>query len=200
MEHNINDLSPYVRILRRWWWLLLACTVVAGASSYIGTRQMARIYQATTTVMVGQTMQMANPSGTDIYISQRDLDKAIGNWERATYLTPGLIPIHAKLATAYERTGANKKAIREYLTLAFNFQRMNDTEKAIQAVQRALRLERDARERAGQRHRRAGLVDDLDAGGLDTERAHPFGARAIGSHAQSVPDQHAPVGDPTVTR
>jgi len=80
---------------------------------------------------------------SDIYISQRDLDKAIGNWERATYLTPGLIPIHAKLATAYERTGANKKAIREYLTLAFNFQRMNDTEKAIQAVQRALRLERD---------------------------------------------------------
>lgn len=79
----------------------------------------------------------------DVYIAQRDLDKAIANWERATYLTPGLIPIHAKLATAYERTGANKKAIREYLTLAFNFQRLNDTEKAIQAVQRALRLERD---------------------------------------------------------
>ena len=79
----------------------------------------------------------------DIYIGQRDLDKAIGNWERATHLTPGLIQIHAKLATAYERTGETKKAIREYLTLAFNFQRVNDTEKAIQAVQRALRLDRD---------------------------------------------------------
>ncbi len=79
----------------------------------------------------------------DIYIAQRDLEKAIGNWERATHLTPGLIQIHAKLATAYERTGEVKKAIREYLTLAFNFQRMEDNERAIQAVQRALRLDRD---------------------------------------------------------
>lgn len=78
----------------------------------------------------------------DIYISQRDLDKAIGNWERATHLTTGLIQIHAKLATAYERVGSNKKAIREYLTLAFNFQRLGDNEKAVQAVQRALRLDR----------------------------------------------------------
>ncbi|MBN2471130.1 MAG: tetratricopeptide repeat protein [Anaerolineae bacterium] len=78
----------------------------------------------------------------DIYISQRDLDKAIGTWERATHLTTGLIQIHAKLATAYERVGSTKKAIREYLTLAFNFQRLGDNEKAIQAVQRALRLDR----------------------------------------------------------
>ncbi len=79
----------------------------------------------------------------DIYIAQRDLVKAIGNWERATQLTTGLIQIHAKLAMAYERTGESKKAIREYLTMAFNFQRINDTDKAIQAVQRALRLDRD---------------------------------------------------------
>ncbi len=79
----------------------------------------------------------------DIYIAQRDLEKAIGNWTRATHLTPGLIQIHAKLAMAFERTGENRKAIREYLTLAFNFQRMGDNEKAIQAVQRALRLDPD---------------------------------------------------------
>ncbi|GAB4569710.1 MAG: hypothetical protein Kow0077_02680 [Anaerolineae bacterium] len=79
----------------------------------------------------------------DIYISQRDLDKAIGNWERATHLTTGLVQIHAKLATAYERIGSTKKAIREYLTLAFNFQRMGDTQKAIQVVERARRLDRD---------------------------------------------------------
>ncbi|MGI6376311.1 MAG: polysaccharide biosynthesis tyrosine autokinase [Anaerolineae bacterium] len=66
-----TDLSPYLRILRKWWWLLLACTLVAGAFSYVGTRQMPRIYQATTTVIVGQTLQMANPSGADIYISQQ---------------------------------------------------------------------------------------------------------------------------------
>jgi tetratricopeptide (TPR) repeat protein len=80
---------------------------------------------------------------SEVYLSQRDLDKAIGNWERATRLTPGLIPIHAKLAQAYERVGAKKKAIREYLTLAFNFQRMGDNDKAIKAAQRALRLEKN---------------------------------------------------------
>ena len=79
----------------------------------------------------------------DVYIGQRDLDKAIGNWERATHLTTGLIQIHAKLATAYERTGETKRAIREYLTLAFNFQRIKDKNKAEQAVQRALRLDPD---------------------------------------------------------
>lgn len=79
---------------------------------------------------------------SDIYLSMRDLDKAIGNWERATQLTPGLVSIHAKLAQAYERIGDKKQAVREYLTLAFNFQRLGETEKAIKAVERALRLDR----------------------------------------------------------
>lgn len=78
---------------------------------------------------------------SEVYLGQRDLDKAIGNWERATRLTPGLIPIHAKLAQAYERIGDKKKAVREYLTLAFNFKRINDVDKAIKATQRALRLD-----------------------------------------------------------
>ena len=80
---------------------------------------------------------------SDVYLAQRDLEKAIGNWERATHLSPGLIPIHAKLAQAYERVGNKKQAIHEYLTLAFNFRRMNDVDRAIKASQRALRLDRN---------------------------------------------------------
>src|SRR5215468_10611050 len=34
----------------------------------------------------------------EIYLGQRDLAKAIHNWEQATRLTPGLVAIHAKLA------------------------------------------------------------------------------------------------------
>src|SRR5215218_5803954 len=49
----------------------------------------------------------------EIYFSQKDLDKTIGNWERATRLTPGLVTIHAKLAQIRERIGDNKSAIRE---------------------------------------------------------------------------------------
>ena len=80
---------------------------------------------------------------SDIYLAQRDLDKAIGNWERATQLTPGLIKVHSRLAQAYERIGDTQKSIREYLTLAFNFQRQGNTRNAIRAVERALRQERD---------------------------------------------------------
>lgn len=78
---------------------------------------------------------------SEIHLSQNDLDKAIMNWERATRLTPGLIPIHAKLAQAYQRVGDKKKAIREYLLLAYNFQRMNDNDRALKAAQRALNIE-----------------------------------------------------------
>jgi len=80
---------------------------------------------------------------SDVYLSLRDLDKAIGNWERATQLTPGLVSIHAKLAQAYERTGDKRKAVRQYLTLAFNFRREGDIDKAVKSVERALRLDRN---------------------------------------------------------
>ena len=77
----------------------------------------------------------------EVYLAQRDLEKAIGNWERATRLTSGLVHIHQRLALAYERTGQKKSAIREYLTLAFNFQRADRTDVAVQAVHRALRID-----------------------------------------------------------
>jgi tetratricopeptide (TPR) repeat protein len=77
----------------------------------------------------------------DIYLAQHDIEKAIGNWERATRLTSGLVQIHQRLAVAYERTGQRKSAIREYLTLAFNFQKANRSDIARQAVERALRID-----------------------------------------------------------
>ncbi len=80
---------------------------------------------------------------SDIYLSQRDLDKAIGNWERATQLTSGLMNVHLRLAQAYDRIGEKNKAIREYLTLAFNFRRKDDIPKAIRAVERALRIDKN---------------------------------------------------------
>lgn len=78
---------------------------------------------------------------SEIYMAQSDLNKAIGNWERATQLTPGLVSIHSRLAQAYERIGDKKRAIREYLTLAYNFRRLNEKQRAISAVERALRLD-----------------------------------------------------------
>ncbi|MFC1961082.1 tetratricopeptide repeat protein, partial [Chloroflexota bacterium] len=137
----------------------------------------------------------------DIYISQRDLDKAIGNWERATQLTTGLASIHAKLATAYERTGEKKKAIREYLTLAFVFQRMDNNDKAIQAVQRALRLERDNAQALNtlqalqsQMIITAPINDDTIDG--QAQRQDAFGVEPIHPEAQvGDSDPRGPVGE-----
>ncbi len=77
----------------------------------------------------------------EVYLAQRDLDKAIDNWDRATKLTPGLVGIHAKLAQAYERLGDKPNALREYLMLAYNFQKQGDKGKAVKAAQRALKID-----------------------------------------------------------
>ncbi len=65
------DLSQYWATLRRWWWLLLACTLVAALSAFLGTIRMPRIYEATSTVIVGQALEQVNPSNQDFYVSQQ---------------------------------------------------------------------------------------------------------------------------------
>ncbi len=132
---------------------------------------------------------------SEIYLSMRDLDKAIGNWERATQLTPGLVSIHAKLAQAYERIGDKKQAVREYLTLAFNFQRLGETEKAIKAVERALRLER--------RNAQAlNILRALKSGGevvlpeeITRTKPDPRGTDEIDIFSEDFDDSRSSVGD-----
>lgn len=80
---------------------------------------------------------------SEVYLAQRDLDKAIANWERATDLSPGLVSVHARLAQAYERIGQKEEALREYIILAYNFKQMDDVKKAMRAVERALRIDKN---------------------------------------------------------
>jgi len=77
----------------------------------------------------------------EAYLTQKDIHKAISNWEHATSLTQGLVSIHARLAQAYERLERNEEAIREYLMMAYNFKKGNEIDKAIKAVERALKLD-----------------------------------------------------------
>lgn len=65
------ELDQYFAVVKRWWWLMVACVLVATVSSYLGTLQMPRIYQATTTVMVGQAVRMSDPSNQDLYIGRQ---------------------------------------------------------------------------------------------------------------------------------
>ena len=64
-------LEQYFAVVKKWWWLILASTLVATVSSYQAMSRVPRIYQSTTTVMIGQSLQKANPTNQDFYISQQ---------------------------------------------------------------------------------------------------------------------------------
>ncbi len=66
------ELRQYVTLLRKWLWLIILCTLLAGVTAFIVSRNSQKIYQASTTLMVNQA---ANPSVTagyqDILTSER---------------------------------------------------------------------------------------------------------------------------------
>jgi succinoglycan biosynthesis transport protein ExoP len=65
------QLEQYFAVIRKWLWLTVASVLVASVFSYLGTLQMPRIYQATTTVMVGQVLEQPDPNAQDLYLSQQ---------------------------------------------------------------------------------------------------------------------------------
>jgi len=65
------DLSQYVKRVLRWWWLVIICTgLAAGASYYVSSHQ-TPVYQTTATLMVGQVIYKANPTGQDFLTIER---------------------------------------------------------------------------------------------------------------------------------
>jgi len=65
------ELGQYIKRVLRWWWLFLLSTVIAAGASYYASSRQPRIYQTTTTLMVGQITQMANPTGQDFQTVER---------------------------------------------------------------------------------------------------------------------------------
>jgi non-specific protein-tyrosine kinase len=62
------ELEQYFAVIRKWLWLVVACVLVAGIFGYVGTLQMPRIYEATTTVIVGQVLEKPNPNYQDFQL------------------------------------------------------------------------------------------------------------------------------------
>jgi predicted TPR repeat methyltransferase len=54
----------------------------------------------------------------DLYLAQRDTDKAIENWARITNLAPENALAHSRLAQVHEKLGHNQQAVTEYLAVA----------------------------------------------------------------------------------
>lgn len=65
------ELKHYSAIIWKWMWLIVLATGIAAVSSYWATKDSPLVYQATTTLMVGQSIQSLNPNAGDIYTSQQ---------------------------------------------------------------------------------------------------------------------------------
>jgi tetratricopeptide (TPR) repeat protein len=69
------------------------------------------------------------------------LNEAMNNWHRAIRLEPDLLLAHQRLASVFQRQGAVRNAIQEYLAIARILQAQSEPEKALQACEMALQLD-----------------------------------------------------------
>ena len=77
---------------------------------------------------------------SDLYTRQRNVDKALDNWNHIARLQPENLATRSRLALTYERLGRPKEAVREYLAVASVLQKLGRTDRAIEAAQRGLTL------------------------------------------------------------
>lgn len=76
----------------------------------------------------------------DLYLKQRDTDKALENWMHVTSINPENAIAHSRLAQVHERLGHNQQAMMEYLAIASVLQRAGNAEKTQEMVDRATSL------------------------------------------------------------
>jgi len=65
------ELREYASILWKWAWLIVLATAVAGVSSWLAVKDQPAIYQTSSTLMIGQAIESADPSYQDFYTSER---------------------------------------------------------------------------------------------------------------------------------
>jgi non-specific protein-tyrosine kinase len=65
------ELRQYIKPIFRWWWLIVLSTGIAAVASYLASSQQPKIYQTSTTLLVGQVTQKTDVSGQDFYITEQ---------------------------------------------------------------------------------------------------------------------------------
>lgn len=65
------ELRQYLITIRKWLWLIVLATVVATVASYVATRQQPPVYRATTTLIVGRTIDNPNPNSNEVWLGQQ---------------------------------------------------------------------------------------------------------------------------------
>lgn len=73
----------------------------------------------------------------DLFLQQRDTEKALENWVRVTNLNPEHAIARSRLAQVHEKLGHAQQAVTEYLALASIIQRAGNSEKSKEMVDKA---------------------------------------------------------------
>ena len=76
----------------------------------------------------------------DLFLKQRDTEKALENWVRVTNVNPENAIAHSRLAQVHEKLGHIQQAVTEYLAIASILQRAGNAEKTKEMVDKALSL------------------------------------------------------------
>jgi tetratricopeptide (TPR) repeat protein len=76
----------------------------------------------------------------DLFLNQRDIDKAIENWVHVTTLDPEHVLAHSRLALAHEKLGHKAQAVTEYIAVASLVQRTGNMQKTVELINRALKF------------------------------------------------------------
>ena len=70
MSDSLN-LRQYIVIGLKWWWLMVLAVVVGASTSYLVSQRQPRVYEATTKIIVGQSIQATELTAADILTSER---------------------------------------------------------------------------------------------------------------------------------
>ncbi|MBE7436396.1 MAG: tetratricopeptide repeat protein [Anaerolineales bacterium] len=76
----------------------------------------------------------------DLFLKQRDPEKALQNWVHVTSINPEHAIAHSRLAQVHEKLGHNQQAAMEYLAIASVLQRAGNAEKTQEMVNKAQSL------------------------------------------------------------
>jgi len=76
----------------------------------------------------------------DLFLKQRDTEKALENWVRVTNVNPENAIAHSRLAQVHEKLGHAQQAAIEYLAIASIVQRAGNAEKTKEMVDKAQSL------------------------------------------------------------
>lgn len=76
----------------------------------------------------------------DLFLKQRDTDKALENWMHVTSINPENAIAHSRLAQVHEKLNHHQQAVMEYLAIASILQRAGNAEKTQEMVNKAQSL------------------------------------------------------------